>query len=90
MAALGRARRDESRTPTMAPGSPWHPDPLRSAQPFLPDFLTVCVYVVLGFFWTVLFLTNLPVFALLFTLLGVMGNHLPLRSWVRCTHFAFG
>ena len=33
----------------------------KSAQPFLPDFLTVCAYVVLGFFLTVLDLTNLPV-----------------------------
>ncbi len=39
----------------------------KSAQPFLPDFLTVCAYVVLGFFLTVLDLTNLPVLALLFT-----------------------
>jgi hypothetical protein len=34
----------------------------------LPFFLTVWVYVVLGLFLTVLVFTNLPVFALLFTL----------------------
>lgn len=35
---------------------------------YLLFFLTVCVYVVLGFFFTVLLLTNLPVLALLLTL----------------------
>lgn len=45
----------------------------KSAHPFLPGFLTVCVYVVLGLFLTVLVLTNLPVLALLFTFLGAMS-----------------
>jgi len=38
--------------------------------------LTVCLYVVLGLFLTVLFFTDLPVFALLFTLFGAIRCHL--------------
>ena len=59
-----------------APGPESLVDRLKSAQPFLPDFLTVCVYVVLGFFLTVLVLTNFPVLALLFTFLVAIGHHL--------------
>jgi len=38
----------------------------RAVLGYLP-FFVVCRYVVLGFFFTVVFDTNLPVFALLFT-----------------------
>jgi hypothetical protein len=51
-----------SRTNSSAPEVGW-----RDSQPFLLGFFTVCLYVVLGLFLTVLDLTNLPVFALLFT-----------------------
>lgn len=43
---------------------------------FFPDFLTVWVYVVLGLLLTVLFFTNLPVFALLLTFIVAIGCHL--------------
>ena len=59
-----------------APGLQSLLDRLKSAQPFLPDLLTVCVYVVLGFFLTVLVLTNFPVLALLFTFFGAIRCHL--------------
>lgn len=61
----------------------------RPALDYLP-FLTVCLYVVLGFFFTVLFLTNRPVFALLLTFRAMCHHLLPVIYFILIPYAAAG